>query len=133
VKQLRIVWGALVGGVLLYTMLVYGLMTTGVLDVAALPRSVMSVVGAAVLVYMAAGVLVRRALVARIDPALDRERRVAAYTSATIVGLALTESGGLIVITLGLLSGSSSWVLAGGLAAVALMLGARPDEQDLGD
>jgi hypothetical protein len=112
-------------------MVIYGLMAAGTLDLAVLPGSVMTMVGAAVMLYMAAGVIVRRALVARIDPGLEREQRIAAYTTATIVGLALTESGGLIVITLGLLSGSATWVLVGGLAAAALMVGARPDESDL--
>ncbi len=131
--QLTIVWGALVAGVLAYTTVLFVLVSNGTLDMAVLPPRVMSFVGAGVLVYMVAGVFVRRALVARIDPALDRERRLAAYTTATIVGLGLTESGGLVVITLGMLSGSPRWVLAGGLAAAALMLGARPNGAELGD
>ena len=129
---LRAVWGALLGSVVVYTLLIWALMWTGTLGMEVLPTSIMSLVGAAVLVYMVAGVFVRRALVARIDPSLDREARLAAYTRATIVGLGLTESGGLILITLGLLSGSPTWVLVGGLAAAVLMLGGRPDESDLG-
>ncbi len=130
-RTLRVVWGALLGSVLLYTVLIWALMSNGVLGMDVLPTSIMGLVGAGVLVYMVAGVFVRRAFVARIDPSLDREARVAAYTRATILGLGLTESGGLIVITLGLLSGSATWVLVGGLAAAALMFGARPVESDL--
>jgi len=131
-RHLTIIWGALVVSVLIYTTLLTTLMSNGTIDMAVLPPTIMGVVGAAMIVYMAAGVLVRRALVARIDPSLEREQRMATYTTATLVGLGLTESGGLIVITMGMLSGSPRWVLAGGLAAVALLLGARPSEADLG-
>lgn len=130
--QLQVVWGALVGGVVLYTLLLFGLMTAGVLDIATIDPAIMTWVGAAVVVYMGAGLLVRRSMIAAISPEMDRERRLAQYWLAILVPLGLMESGGLVLVTLGMLTGSAMWVLAGGTAAALLMFLARPSEREAG-
>lgn len=130
--QLQVIWGALVGGVVLYTLLIFVLMTAGTLDIASLDPSIMNMVGAAVMVYLVGGIIVRRTMVGAIPDDADRSDKIQRYRVAIIVPMALMESGGLIVITLGLLSGSATWVLAGGGAAAALMLMARPSADEIG-
>ncbi len=131
-RQLRLIWAALVGGVATYTLVIFGLMKSGSLGLGTLDPSLMNIIGGLVVLYMAAIVLVRRMMIARIPADADSNDRLARYRVATIVGLGLMESGGLIVITLGMMSDAATWVLAGGGAAATLMFMARPSEADLG-
>jgi hypothetical protein len=131
-KELRLIWFALVGGVVAYTMATLGLMASGRLDLSSIDPVVMKVAGPFVLLYMGAGLILRRALVAAIPPDAAPEAKLAKYRSATIIGLALPESGGLVLITLGLMSGAATWVLAGGGGAVVLMFVARPSGAEVG-
>ena len=89
-------------------------------------------IGAGVLAYMVGGVFVRRTMVERIPRDAEPEARMAAYQTAVILGLALSESGGLILVTLGMLTGASTWVLAGGASAAVLMFMARPTGEEIG-
>jgi hypothetical protein len=130
--QLRIIWAALVGGVATYTVVIFSLLRFGGTDFGVLPPAVLNVVAAGVLLYMGGGVLLRRGMIARIPPEAEPEARIARYRAATIVGLGLTESGGLIVITLGMLGSRPGWVLAGGAAACIMMFLARPNADDIG-
>lgn len=131
-QQLQIIWGALVAGVVLYTVLIFSLMTAGVLDAATFDPEIMNLVGACVLVYMVAALLVRRSMVASIPRDADAETRVSRYKVATIVPMALMESGGFVLITLAILTGVATWALAGGGAAAVLMFFARPTADELG-
>jgi hypothetical protein len=130
--QLRLIWAALVGGVAVYTFVIFGLLTTGAIGFGVLSPGVLNVVAAAVMLYMGAGVLLRRSMIARIPPDAPRDVRVGQYRAATIIGLGLTESGGLIVITLGMLGSEPLWVLAGGGAAFVMMFLARPTAEEIG-
>lgn len=131
-KMLRIIWAAMLGGTIVYTGVIYALLRAGVIDIASLAQSIMNYAGVAVLIYMIAGVFARRAMVARISMDAPEEKRLAAYQTATIVGLAMSEGGGLILITMGMMAGASSWVLTGGGAAAFLMLMARPTGEEVG-
>lgn len=131
IRRLRIVWAAMVGGTLAYTAVVYVLLSNGTVDMAVFGRDVMNVVGAVVMLQMVAAVVLRRRLVAVIPDDAEPELRQARYGSATIIALALMEGGGLLVITFGLMTGSATWVLAGGGAAAVLMLMARPSEEEM--
>ena len=131
-KQLQVIWGALVAGVVLYTAVIFGLMTAGGMSFDALDPTIMNLVGAGVMLYMAGAVFARRLLIAKIPAQAPAEDRLASYRTASIVALALMESGGLIVITLGLLAGAALWVLAGGGAAAALMFLAKPRADEIG-
>ncbi len=42
------------------------------------------------------------------------------------------ESGGLAVITLGVLASSTTWILAGGGAALGMMVLAKPNREEAG-
>ena len=131
-RELRIVWVAIAGGTVLYTLVAFGLVATGVVAMQGLPWLPMDVVGAAMLLYLAGTVFVRRRMVAGIDRDASVERRTAAYATAVIVGLALTEGGGLFLITLGLVTGSATWILAGGLGAAAVLWMAHPTGEEVG-
>ena len=60
------------------------------------------------------------------------EVRLPAYANAVIVGAAVPEGAGLALITLGLLSASTSWIAAGGVAAAFLIWQGRPRADEIG-
>ena len=97
-----------------------------------LPSWVITVGASAVLVYMAGVTVVRRRMVDLIPARAAQDTRFARYQTATIVGLALHEGGGLLLISLGILADSSIWVLAGGGASLWLMALARPKRSEAG-
>ncbi len=130
-RSLQVIWGALVGTVVAYTLGAYWAMSTGVIELAVIDASVMPYVALAALALMIGGTVVRRVMVRRIDPAAEPAARLAGYMSASVSSLAVTESGGLVLLTLGMLSGSATWVLAGGFAAALVMLTVRPSAKDL--
>lgn len=132
IRQLRIVWGAMVGATVTYTAVVYVLMATETVDMAAFGPDLMNIIGAVAMLQMVVGVVLRRRLVAAVPDDASPEARRSRYGTASIVGLALMEGGGLLVITFALLTGSATWVLAGGGAAAVLMLMARPSEEEMG-
>ena len=131
-RQLRLIWLALMGGVATYTLVVVGLVGTGAIDMGLIAAPVVRLAAMAVLVYMFAGIPLRRAMLTRIPPDAEPERRLALYRGATLVGLGLIESGGLMIITLGMLASSPRWVLVGGASAVAMMIAARPRAVEVG-
>ena len=122
----------MIGGTASYTLVIFALVSLGVVSVDALPAAVMDGAGGLAILIMGGALFLRRALVARIPSSADREARITQYATATIVGMVLMESGGLIVITLGLVSSSPTWILAGGGAAVGMMALARPTAKEAG-
>ena len=130
--QLRVIWMAMIGGTASYTLVIFALVSLGTIAVDALPAAVMRVAGGLAILLMGGALFLRRALVARIPSSADRKTRLTQYGTATIVGLALMEGGGLVVITLGLVSSSRTWILAGGGAAVGMMTLARPTTEEAG-
>ena len=132
IRTLQIIWAAMVAGVVIYTAVVAVVMRTGSTPSASLDPSIMNLIGAGVLAYMVGGVFARRTMVERIPRDAAPEARMGAYQTAVIVGLALSESGGLILVTMGMLTGAPTWVLAGGGAAAILMFMARPTGEEIG-
>lgn len=131
-RQLRMIWMALMGGVASYTAVVFVLVSLGTLALGSLPANIVNAAAGGVLVYMALGVAIRRTMLARLPPDGDDESRLTHYRSAVLIPLALMESGGLVIITLGMLSSSPTWVLAGGGAALAMMWMSRPNATEAG-
>lgn len=129
-KTLQTVWLALLGGVAAYTTAGVLLITVAALDVGVLGPSVLTVAAATVVVYMAGGLVVRRRMVDAIPAGVDEETHFARYQTATLVGLGLLESGGLLLVTLGLLANAPTWVLAGGAASLCMMTLARPRKNE---
>ena len=131
-KQLRIIWAALVVGTLLYTVLVVAVTLSGIAPIGTLDPALLNYAGAAVMVYLVVGVVIRRRMIANIDRDAPPEQRLAAYSTATILGAGLTEGGGMLLVTLALMAGSATWALTGGLTAVLVMVIGRPAEEDIG-
>ena len=88
--------------------------------------------GALAIAMMAGALVLRRTLIQKIPRDLPADQRIARYQTATLVGLASIESAGLLVISLAMVSGATSWILAGGGAAAVLMMTARPSEAEIG-
>lgn len=131
-KELTLIWAALVGGVVLYTAVIGGLLYTGTLEMSAFDPALLNYVAAAVIVYMMVAVFARRTMVAQIPDHAPAEDRVQRYRIVTIVALAMMETGGLAVITMAMLAGSATWVIAGGAAAAGTMFMARPSKREIG-
>ena len=131
-KQLRIIWAALVVGTLLYTVLVVAVTLSGIAPIGTLDPALLNYAGAAVMVYLVVGVVIRRRMIANIDRDAPPDQRLAAYSTATILGAGLTEGGGMLLVTLALMAGSATWALTGGLTAVLVMVIGRPAEEDIG-
>lgn len=131
-KQLTTIWAGLVGGVVLYTALIGGMLATGSLEMANLDPDLMNYVGAGVIVYMMVAVFARRTMLAQIPTDATTEERLRRYRTVTLVALAMMEAGGLVVITLGMMAGSATWVFAGGAAAAGTMFMARPTASEIG-
>ena len=89
-------------------------------------------VGAVAVTMMAGALVLRRTLVQKIPRDLPMDQRIARYQAATLIGLESIESAGILVISLALVSGATSWILAGGGAAALLMMTARPSEAEIG-
>ena len=131
-RQLRIIWGALVGGVVAYTTVTWSLVSFGDVGMDLLPPSIMNLGGTAAIVMMAAALLLRRKMVEGLSHELPADERLARYQTVTLIGLGGIESVGLFVITLAMVSGAANWILAGGGAAAVLMVTARPSEREIG-
>ena len=132
-RELRIIHAAMLGGTVLYTLLAAFLVFTGVISVGTggLPIP-MQYAGAAILLLMFAGVFLRRHLVGQISLDDPPEVRAPAYANAVIIGAALPEGGGPLLITLGIITSSATWILAGGLSAAFLMWQGRPTPEEAG-
>ncbi|MDX1647608.1 MAG: hypothetical protein R3304_10725 [Longimicrobiales bacterium] len=131
IRALRVFWTLMIVTTLVYTGVVYGMMATGSVDVAAFDSSIMNVVGASVMVLLVGALVVRRRMLAVIPQDATPEERISRYGRLSVIAMAIMESGGILVITFAMLSGSPTWVLAGGGAAAILMLMAKPSREEL--
>jgi uncharacterized membrane protein YdcZ (DUF606 family) len=133
-KHITVVWIGFVGGLTVYTGVAYGILTLGDLGLGVVPARAMSYVAAGGVALMLSGVWIRRRLVAAIPRSLDPQQRLQRYFTAFVVGMAVVEAAGLLVITLSIVADTPTWALAGGAAAIWTMVVTRPrrDEAGLG-
>ena len=103
-KTLQVMWGALMAGVLSYAVVAYCLVVFGGVVLSLAPRRALTFVGPVAVFGMVVGAMVQQSLGRAIPRDLDPTQRMARYASAVIVGLAVTEGCGLLVVTLGLLA-----------------------------
>jgi hypothetical protein len=131
-KVLQIVWLAMMGGVVTFAVVAHALLTVMDLEMAGLPPMVLRVAGPVAVVMMGAGLLVRRKLLEAIPPGARGEERLARYHAAVLVGLAIIEGGGLLVIVLSLVSNAPSWIPAAAAITLGMMVLGRPRREELG-
>ncbi|MBM4182796.1 MAG: hypothetical protein FJ207_01070 [Gemmatimonadetes bacterium] len=131
-KTLQVVWGALTGGVVIYAVVAYCMIAFLQVDLGFLPVRVMPFVAGLAAAGTFVGVLVRRRLIDSVGRDLAPEQRLARYSTAVIIGLALIEGCGLAVITLGLMSGAAIWALLGGVFAAGVMALHGPSREEAG-
>ncbi len=132
-RALTVVWLALMLGTGTYAAVAYALLASVAVDFQTpLGPEIMNVGGAFAVVQILGALMLRRRLVAGIPRDAPSDERLRRYYSACITSLALVEGGGILVVTLALVTGSASWALVGGGAAVVVMLMARPAPTDLG-
>lgn len=130
IRSLTVIWAALCGGVVLYTLTVFGLIVTGAVA-GTLPGRAMWIAVPFVLVWMTGLIFARRSVARTLVRAVPPEQRFDKYRVFVIALLAMMEFGGLMLITVGLMTAEAGWVLAGGGAAAFLMLRARPSLDEL--
>ena len=129
---LRIIHAGLIGDVFLYAVVATFLVLTGFRDSGAAPPIPMEYAGAGMLLVMASGVAIRRTMLAQVSLDDPPEIRLPAYANAVIIGAAVPEGAGLMLITLGLLNASVTWIAAGGVAAAFLIWQGRPRADEIG-
>lgn len=131
-KTLQLVWAALMFGVASFAIAAYSILTFTGVQIGALPAAIMPYAVPVAFLGMVAGSVVRRRLIDAIPRDSTSEVRLQRYTSATIVGCAVTEGSGLFVIVLSLLTGAAMWALVGAGLALAVMAMANPDRREAG-
>lgn len=131
VRRLTILWFALMAGVGVYAAVASLLITTGAFTATSgLPWGMLAWAPTAAVVMLGAGiVMIRRG--EEPDPGAPAERRVARYFTLRLVGLAIQEAAGLLVITTSLFAGRADWAAAAGLVTVGVMSMARPSPEQL--
>lgn len=126
-----VLWLALLGGVATYTAVTYVVVTVvGIQPTAAIPARALTWATALAVVLLGAGIAVIRRSE---EPAssLVPSERVRRYLGLRLVGLAIQEGAGLLVITLALLTAQATWAAAAGIATVAVMSLARPSKDHI--
>lgn len=121
---LRIVWLALMAGVLVYAVVAWVLLAVMGLEIGSAQPVIaraLGLAGGGGVVLLGVGLMVARKAEESAKPGADPEDVATRYFTLRIVGLALQESAGLLMITLSLLGGAATWAVASGLAAVAVM------------
>jgi hypothetical protein len=131
-KTLQLVWAALMFGVASFSIVVYSILTFTGVQIAALPADIMPYVVPIAFLGMIAGSIVRRRLIDAIPRDSTSEARMERYTTATIVGCAMTEGFGLLVIVLSLVTGAAMWALVGAGLALGVLAMASPDRREAG-
>lgn len=119
------------GGVAVYAAVTYvAVAVAGIQPTTGLPQRILTWGTALAVVLLGAGMTVIRRSEEG-DPSVVPEERVGRYFSLRIVGLALQEGAGILVITLSLLTAQSTWAVAAGIATVAVMSLARPSKDQI--
>lgn len=131
-RTLRIIWIVIVLATVVFATVAFGLMSMGLFQGQTFGPGVMNIVGAFAILQLLVAIFLRRRMVAAIPEQAPAEDRLVRYANATIIALAVMEGGGLLVISFGMISGAPQWVLAGGGAAAAVMLMARPSRDEIG-
>mgnify|MGYP001824288168 CR=1 FL=1 len=127
--MLSVIWAALCGGVVLYTLVVFWLSFSGAVGFG-LPEYVMYGAAPFGLLWLLGILFFRRRAIGTLVEQLRPEERFSHYQTMVITMLAMMEFGGLWVVTAAFMSNQPYWALVGGGAATYLMVRARPSEAE---
>ena len=131
-RTLQLIWAAMSGGIVMYTGVMVVLLVLGLIEMPGLPRIALTLGAVVAASILGIGMVKRRRLIEAIPPGITPETRFGHYQTATIIGLGIMEGGGLFLITLGLVAGSPTWVLAGGGASLLMLAISRPRADEAG-
>lgn len=123
-RTMTVIWFALMAGVALYACVAYALVEVlGVRVQGAAPAvsGILTWAASAAALVLGAGLLVARRAEAVADRSVPPEQRVTRYFTTRLVGLAIEEGAGFLVITLSLIAADGTWAVAAALATIAVM------------
>lgn len=133
-KTMRVVWLALMMGVAVYGVVAWVLVEILGARVegggAALSGILTWAAGAAALV-LGAGMVVSRRAEDGGGRSTPPDRRVPRYFTLKLIGLAIEEGAGFLVITLSLIAGDGLWAIAAGIATIGVMSLSGPRREHL--
>ncbi len=123
-RTMSVIWLALMAGVAIYTIVTYVLVE--VMDVrvqgdASAVSGMLTWAASAAALVLGAGLLVARRAEEQVDRSLPPQRRVARYFTTKLMGLAIEEGAGFLVITLSLIAADGIWAAAAGVATLGVM------------
>jgi hypothetical protein len=134
-RQLQILCGAILSGLVLVNVVLVVLVETGSLHPVGFPQTVSLVLFAFALALLVASPAVKGAVFKRLEAEGlegDGERFFAAYQTSNVVAFALREAAGLIGFLLSMLTVNFWWSWGLGGAAVIAMIFDWPKREHLG-
>lgn len=131
-QRLQIVWVALMCGLAAYTVIAYCVLAFGIIDTPLVPTSVLRIAGTLAAAVLCGGFIVRRKMIQAIDPQAPPAERLGEYARATILGLALVDAGGFLMVTLGVAAAAAMAPLVLGGAAIGVMALSGPKREHIG-
>jgi len=133
-RTMTVVWLALMAGVGVYAVVTYVLVEvlgTSVQGGAATLSGVLTWAASAAALVLGAGMVVSRRAEEIMDASATPERRVARYFTLKLVGLAIEEGAGFLVITLSLIAADGLWAVVAGIATIGVMAVSGPRGEHL--
>jgi hypothetical protein len=134
-RQLQILCGTFLAGVVLLNGVLTVLLVTGALRPVPLPRPALLVLFAVGLVLLVASPAVKGAVFKRIGAegfGADTDRIFAAYRTSNLIAFAMREAGGWLGFLLSMLTADPWWSWSLGAAAVIAMIFEWPKREHLG-
>jgi hypothetical protein len=125
----RLIVLAMVLGISAFAVVATVLQAGGAVEEGLVPPGILPLVAGAVLILLFTAPIVRRAVWESAQPAVEELPQ--RWLTALIVASAVREGAGLLGIVLGMLAGSSFWIIALGGAAVAAMALTFPRGEEL--
>jgi hypothetical protein len=134
-RQLQILCGALLAGVVLLNVVLTVLLAAGALRPVPLPRPALIALFAVGVVLLVASPAAKGAAFKRIGAegfGADTDRIFAAYRTSSLIAFALREAGGCVGFLLSMLTADPWWSWSLGAAAVIAMIFDWPKREQLG-
>ncbi len=131
-QSLQIVWVALMCGLAAYTVIAYGVLAFGIIGASPVSTFVLRVAGTVAGAILWSGLIVRRKMIRAIDPQAPPAERLREYARASVLGLALVDAGGFLLVSLGIAAAAPMAPLVLGGAAIGVMALSGPKREHIG-